>query len=191
MVAVRLSHTALAAFLAIAHPALAQVEPLGSATSPAVSDGNCDTKAALYATEKGFKIWVTRRGMMTQENPLRPLSPETKLVLEVAVNGRIATAHGADFASLQRSGPPQELELTSVGPIRWEPGLNGMPSTLRVVAEDGSLILGPLRFASCGEAPKIAPVSAKRPARKAAPKSGSGTESAAPPGLVLPQGAIP
>jgi hypothetical protein len=191
MIAVRLSHTALAAFLAMAHPALAQVEPLGSAAGPAGGDGSCDTKAALYATDKGFKIWVTRRGMMTQENPLRPLSPETKVVLEVAVNGRLATAHGSDFASLQRSGPPQELELTSLGPIRWEPGLNGMPSTLRVVAEDGSLVLGPLRFASCGEAPKIAPVSAKRPARKAAPKSGSGTESAAPPGLVLPQGAIP
>src|SRR3954470_768203 len=191
MGAVRLSHAALAAFLAMAHPALALVEPLGSAGTPAGADGSCDTKAALYATDKGFKIWVTRRGMMTQENPLRPLSPETKVVLEVAVNGRVATAHGADFASLQRSGPPQELELTSVGPIRWEPGLNGMPSTLRVVAEDGSRVLGPLRFASCGEAPKIAPLAAKRPGRKAAPKSGAGAEPGAPPGLVLPKGAIP
>jgi hypothetical protein len=161
--------------------------------APPVENGgaDCDTRAALYATEKGFKLWVTRRGTMVEDNPLRPLSRESKLVIEVAVNGRIATATGTDFANLHRSGSPRDLEEASVGPIRWEPAVNGMPATMRVVAEDGSIVLGPLRFTECVDPPKIAAAAAKRPAKKVAPKPGREPAGEMRPGLVLPQGAIP
>jgi hypothetical protein len=180
------------AILLLALPAAAQNNPPNPASTTTTEAGaDCGTRAALYTAEKGFKLWVTRRGTMIEENPLRPLSPEPKLVLEVAVNGRIATAHGADFDHLQRGGPPSQLEETSVGPIRWEPKMEGVPATMRVVADDGRIVLGPLRFVECGEAPKIAPVTAKRPARKPTPKGDPAPSSQAPPGLALPQGAIP
>lgn len=191
MTGVRLCGGAVAILLS-ALPSAAQTNPPNPASTPTAEAGaDCDTRAALYTAEKGFKLWVTRRGTMTQDNPLRPLSPEPKLVLEVAVNGRIATAHGADFAHLQRSGPPSQLEETSVGPIRWEPKMEGMPATMKVVADDGRVVLGPLRFVECGEAPKIAAATAKRPARKAPSQRGPAPSSQAPPGLALPQGAIP
>jgi hypothetical protein len=191
MTCVRLCVGAMAMLL-WALPAAAQNNPPSPASDTTEAGGSdCGTRAALYTAEKGFKLWVTRRGAMTQENPLRPLSPEPKLVLEVAVNGRIATAHGADFAHLQRSGPPSQLEETSVGPIRWEPKMEGMPATMKVVADDGRVVLGPLRFVECAEAPKIAAAAAKRPARKAAPQGGPAPSSQAPSGLALPQGAIP
>lgn len=190
MIGIRLWRAATVLLLS-AFPAAAQAESLDDARSVGGTGADCDTRAALYAAEKGFKLWVTRRGTMTEDNPLRPLSAETKLVIEVAVNGRIATAHGSDFAHLHRGGPPQQLEEASVGPIRWEPKTDGLPATIRVVAEDGTVVLGPLRFVECGEAPRIAAASAKRPTRKAAPKAVREPSPEAPPGLFLPQGAIP
>jgi hypothetical protein len=181
----------LAIIILAVPPVAAQTEVAGI-TKPAERGGaDCDTQAALYSAETGFKLWVTRRGTMIEDNPLRPLSQDTKLVLEVAVNGRIATAHGTDFAHLHRSGSPQQLEEMSAGPIRWEPKRDGMPATIRVVSEDGRVVLGPLRFVECGEAPKTAAAPAKRPIKKAAPRAAREPSAEVPPGFALPQGAIP
>ena len=46
-------------------------EPAPAGTSGGVM---CGTQAALYQTESGSKVWITRKGRLAQEDPLRPLS---------------------------------------------------------------------------------------------------------------------
>ena len=175
---------------AFAALALAAVGPACAAGEPGENEPveDCGTKASLYTAAKGLKLWVLRRGaMVLGENPLRPLTRDTVRVLEVVVNGRLATAYGADYASLRQGGPARDLEKESADPIRWEPRGPGFPTEIRIVGEDGTDLFGPFRFSRCDEAPSARAVGAGRPERAARPSGGP------PPvrdGSRLPQGAI-
>lgn len=170
---------------------------LGAAAQESPSPVQCGTKAAQYrtASAKGPKLWVLRHGEMTRDNPLRPLTPERLVVLQVVVNGRLASAFGPDHDHLQQGGAVQDLERDGE-PIRWAAGPDGLPPSLRVVAEDGRVLIDGLRFAECEAAPKARAVppaarapSADAPNRKAAEERSRprpGLPSGAMEGLTLP-----
>ena len=153
----------------------------------------CGAKAATYASGTNLRLWVRRAGELTRDNPLRPLSAETLLVLDVVVNGRAATAFGPDAMNLRQGGAAQRLQAEASAPIRWGPADGPLPGELRIVAEDGRVLYDQLRFVECADPPKVAasPAGRKAGAPSAAPAR------AAPPvrddnrGLRLPQGAIP
>lgn len=158
---------------------------------------DCSGKAGRYASEKAGALWVVRRGALTMgENPLRPLSRDEYLVLQVVVKGRLATAWGPDETSLRQGGAPRDVEREGIGPIRWQPDGTALPNVLRVIGEDGTVLAGPMRLVECGDAPAakaVAPAATRRPAAKS--KEGAATRAPAepaalPPGLSLPQGAI-
>jgi hypothetical protein len=143
--------------------------------------------------EKGFQMWVTRKGRSSGQNPLKPTASEAALVLQVAIAGKVATAYGPDFATMLRGGPPQQLEEIT-GPITWEPRADGLPETIQIVSETGPEVLARLKFKQCADPPKPAPQARRAaPARRsAAPASPSEPPSGdARPARALPQGAIP
>ena len=171
----------------------APLRPSVAEEEPRVPAPSCGAEAGLYGSG-GLKLWVTRRGTIEQENPLRPLSRETLLVLQVAVNGRLATAYGPDADHLRQGSAPARLEEASGHPVRWAPDGAELPASLRIVAEDGTVLLGPLAFQSCGPAPRAVPQAAAKPVPppkgRPNPPAASAPASGAPPGLSLPQGAI-
>ena len=172
-----------------------------AATPPAAAPPapiDCAPKAAAYRAEKGMKLWLMRQGsMVLAENPLRPLARDEAVVLDVVVNGRRATAFGLDFDNLHQGGTPKSVERLGREPIAWKEAAVA-PSSLRVVAEDGRILLGPMPFAGCEDAPAAKPVvdkpvAAEKPAKprkgqrkpkQAAPSPDSGGPSR------LPQGAL-
>lgn len=175
--------TATLAILVLGSPALAQgapapatpaLEPPAPVTpapaSPAPETQACGTQAARYATEKGFALWVTRRGTMLQENPLRPLTPARFVILQVVVNGRLATAFGPDYARLQQGFSPGDLEKDGAAKISWVEGADELPPTIQVVGDDGGALFGPMRFVACGEAPKTKVAASPRPTPKPEPR---------------------
>lgn len=144
----------------------------------------CSGRAAVFEDGKAFKLWLVRRGSLVVADPLRPLSSDPTLVLHIIVNGRVATAHGPDFTNLRRGGPPAKLEEESGEKIRWEGALEDLPSSLRIVAEDGRVVFERLAFSGCEDAPAVrAPPSAR-------PRAAGQTRPTKPP-VALPQGAIP
>lgn len=155
----------------------------------------CADKAALYATDKGLQVWVMRRGSMERDNPLRPLSRDRLIVLQVAVNGRLASAYGPDFGNLRQGAAPQQLEREGAGQILWDAGLAELPAAIRVVAEDGSVLFGPIRFGGCVDPPQVAAPAPRRsdtktgPDRRAGPDRRTGGATGDP--SRLPQGALP
>jgi hypothetical protein len=160
----------------------------GEAASPG-SAATCGSLAALYLAPGNLKIWVTRRGTMVQDNPLRPLTNDRFVILQIVVNNRLASAYGPDYANLRRAGPPQTLEAAGGTRISWQDGTDALPPSLRVVTEDGSIVLDSIAFSACAEAPKVAaPAPAAKRPRKPAPEAGG---APARPGIALPQGAIP
>ena len=73
-----------------------------------------------------------RRGSMSLQNALRPLSGATPaVVLQVTISGKVATAHGPDFEEMRRGGPPQQLEEESGSRIMWDKHLGALPRTIR------------------------------------------------------------
>ena len=150
----------------------------------------CGTRAAVYASGN-VRIWVLRRGTMQEDNPLRPLSRDQLIVLQVVVNGRSATAFGPDFESMRQGGAPARLEEASGHWIAWDSGPQILPDSFRVVSEDGRVLLGPLSFETCGDTPTVA---AEKPGR-AQPRAERGEGRRSPQGdgnrPGLPQGAIP
>lgn len=169
----------------------------------------CGSQAARFEGEKGFEVFVTRVGRAQVENPLRPLTPETTEVLQVAIGGKLATAYGPDLSALRRGGPPGAIEAQLGTAIRWRETLPPLPDPLSIVSEDGRP-LARLGFRECTAAPAVKappPVAARKEAkparaaktREAAPKPegeavpARGQAKAAPrvpPGFSLPQGAI-
>jgi len=169
----------------------------------------CGSQAARFEGEKGFEVFVTRVGRAQVENPLRPLTPETTEVLQVAIGGKLATAYGPDLSALRRGGPPGAIEAQLGTTIRWRETLPPLPDPLSIVSEDGRP-LARLGFRECTAAPAVKappPVAARKEAkparaaktREAAPKPegeavpARGQAKAAPrvpPGFSLPQGAI-
>ena len=191
---------ALAALAALsALPATAQTQEPGGASAQneaASSPATCGPRAALYQAGKGPKVWVIRRGtMVLAENPLRPLSADEAVVLDVVVNGRRATAHGPDLDHLRQGGTPKAVEREGREPIRWADDGPAAPS-IRVIAEDGRVLLGPMAFAGCEDAPGAkpvvdAPVKAEAPAkgRRRGKEAATGDDPMMP--AHLPQGALP
>lgn len=165
---------------------------------------DCGSREAVFGTG-AQKVWVTRIGSALWHNPLRPLAPEPLRVVQVAVNGRGGSAFGTDFDHLQQGDPA--ATLAGVEPVRWSAALGEVPAELRVVADDGRVLLGPLAFAGCGDAPKVARAPARNERRRAAPTESSAPVEATqetvtaprparreasprPSGLPIPQGAI-
>lgn len=175
-------------------PAPAQTPaPTFSANLPGLTVA-CEGKAALYDGGKDVAVWVTRTGLITIENPLRPLTPETIRVLQVVIGGKAATAYGPDLFALRRGGSPAALEATSGGPIRWDAAATPLPDTLNIVSETGQPV-AQLAFQSCGEAPAV-PVAAPKAAAKAGAANGRAkprpkAAPQAPPGIGIPRGALP
>lgn len=201
-----------AIILLLGSPALAQGAPAPVVptpetfvpASPAPETQACGAQAARYATEKGFALWVTRRGTMLQENPLRPLTPARFVILQVVVNGRLATAFGPDYARLQQGFSPGDLEKDGAAKISWVEGADELPPTIQVVGDDGGALFGPMRFVACGEAPKTKVAASPRPTPKPEPRpkgrntaGGPDRDKVAPrmpegalPGLSIPKGAV-
>ncbi|AWN48453.1 hypothetical protein DK419_20565 [Methylobacterium terrae] len=127
----------------------------------------CPTaQAPEFAGGKGFRLWVTRQGTMTLTNPLRPLSPETVQVLQVVIRNKLATAYGPDLSGLRRGPAPAALEAQNGAAIQWAGGFEGLPQTLRILADDGGQVLAELKFEACGDAPKVAEPKPAPTARK-------------------------
>jgi hypothetical protein len=166
--------------------------PVVAAAQPTASPIECAPQAALYQAEKGTKLWVLRQGrMVLAENPLRPLSQDEAVVLEVVVNGRRATAWGPDLQNLRQGGTPKSVEQEGREPIRWDEK-GPPPAAIRVVAEDGRVLLGPMPFGGCEQAPAAKMVADKPPPRAARGKGGKAAAAAAndSPPAHLPQGAL-
>lgn len=113
-------------------------------------------QAPEFAGGKGFRLWVTRQGTMTWNNPLRPLSPEALQVLQVVIRNKLATAYGPDLSGLRRGPSPAALEAQNGAPIRWSEALEGLPAALRILSEDDGQVLAELAFKACGDPPKVA-----------------------------------
>ena len=175
-------------------PAPAAVPDMPAPAAPKPSD--CGPQAATYQAGKGPKLWVLRQGtMVLAENPLRPMSRDEAVVLDVVVNGRRATAFGPDLNHLRQGGSPKSVEHGGREPIRWAEG-GVAPAAIRVVAEDGRVLLGPMPFGGCEDAPAAKAV-ADKPAPAEQPAKGkrkrkeppAGGESGGAP-THLPQGAL-
>ncbi|MDP4024662.1 hypothetical protein Q8W71_18710 [Methylobacterium sp. NEAU 140] len=182
-------------------------EPPAALPTPAAGpDGPvaCRTQAARYEDGRGFVLIVTRLGQVRVENPLRPLTPEVTRVLQVVIGGKVATAYGADFATLRRGGTPAAVEALLGGPVRWEAELPALPDGLAIVGEDGAS-LGQLDFRACEAPPavKAPPQAAKgkgrgegkgegKTGKEGRPNRAAGREGGAktPAGFSMPQGAI-
>ncbi|ACL59368.1 hypothetical protein [Methylobacterium nodulans] len=191
----------LAALLVGVGAAWAQAAWAQAAWAQAPAPIACGGQAAQYAGGKGFALWVTRRGTLRRENPLRPLTPDELQVLQVVIRGKAATAYGPDLDTLRRGAAPASLEAQSGAAIRWGESIDGLPATLRILEDDGAGVLAALQFRSCGDAPKVAVAKAPKaeaPKRAAAPKpkaNSKADQADSPPrlpnGFTLPQGAIP
>lgn len=150
----------------------------------------CEGKGALYEGGKDVAVWVTRTGLITVENPLRPLTPETTRVLQVVIGGKAATAYGPDLFALRRGGSPAALEGASGGPIRWDATATPLPDTLNIVSETGQPV-AQLAFQACGEAPAVQAAAPKAAAKAARAKERPKAAPQAPPGIGIPRGALP
>jgi hypothetical protein len=136
----------------------------------------CAPKNPLYAAENGFKIWVMRRGN------LAPGGAEPRIVLQVNIDGNIATTHGPDFARMLTGGPPAQLERQSGGRIAWESKLGALPEAIDIVSEGSAEVVSRLHFKECG-------TPAKAQADPAAPRNPHGEPRAdAPRSFPMPQG---
>ena len=125
----------------------------------------CQDRAALYSGDRGLRLWATRLGSMAPENPLRPISGNRLAVLQVTVNGRLATAYGPDFDHMQQGAAPKQLEAVVGTRIEWSGPGEPFPEAFRIVTADGTPVLGPLRFQECGDPTTITLF--KEPARPA------------------------
>ncbi len=135
-------------------------------------------QAAEFTGDKGFRLWVTRQGSMTWSNPLRPLSPETVQVLQVVIRNKLATAYGPDLSGLRRGPSPAALEAQNGATIQWAGAPEGLPRTLRILADDGGQVLAELAFQACGDAPKAAEPKPAPTARKGGSKKVDKTRAA-------------
>ncbi len=139
---------------------------------------SCGLKAARYEAPNGFRVWITRKGMLR-----RPPSPQQDLVLQVSINGETASLRGSSYAAMMRGGPPREIEDATRQPINWERLVDALPETIEVVSDTGNSALARLTFRECGSAP--------RAARSSAPVAPDAERPDAPPPRPLPQGALP
>lgn len=151
---------------------------------------DCGSSAARFDGPRGIGLWVLRTGSVVAENPLRPLTPDTLLVLAVAVDGRVATAYGPDYASMRQAGPPQRVEAELGTRIGWDATVSPRSVSFSTVDRDGRSAVGPFTFSHCGPAPETTAAVTRAPAAGSATDTPSRPErSAVRP--KLPQGALP
>ncbi|MFH6785268.1 MULTISPECIES: hypothetical protein [Methylobacterium] len=184
-------YAVLAALMLAALPAVpAQAAPAQAAPAQAAPENAAPEAAPVcpapqapeFAAGKGFRLFVTRQGTMSWSNPLRPLSPETVQVLQVVIRNKLATAYGPDLSGLRRGPSPAALEAQNGATIRWAGSPEGLPPTLRILADDGGQVLATLTFKACGDPPKVAEPKAPKPApvaRKGGPKAANSDPSRA------------
>jgi hypothetical protein len=172
-----------------AQPNEAAHRPLAAQAASATKEVGCGAGAAIYWAGSGPKVQVLRRGKVRQENPLRPSSEAAPaLVVEVNINGKIATALGESFETMRRAGPPKQVEEESGTRIEWDAKLVGLPTTILILSEDGPEVVARLQFTECGRAPKPArrrDLTGK--AKSPNPPSPRSSGETSPP---IPQGAI-
>jgi hypothetical protein len=159
---------------------IAAVPPAPSAPSPIAPPAPapqiaCAAKTPLYTADNGFKMWVVRRGN------LAPGGAEPRIVLQVNIDGSLATAHGPDFAHMQTSGRAAQLEQQSGGRIAWDQKLGPLPDTIEIVSEGSGDPISRLRFKECGTPPRG---KAEPAARSPQPEP----RAEAPPAFPIPQG---
>lgn len=135
----------------------------------------CGAKTPLYTADNGFKLWVVRRGN------LAPGGAEPRIVLQVNIDGSLATTHGPDFAHMQTGGRAAQLEQQSGGRIAWDAKLGPLPDTIEIVSEGSSDPISRLRFKECGTPPRG---KAEPAARSPQPEP----RAEAPPAFPIPQG---
>jgi hypothetical protein len=185
--------SALSLLLLSTSPVFAQAAPVapegtegGAKKDPA--DVAC-AGAAAYSAGSGPQVHVVRRGSMSLQNALRPLSGAAPVVvLQVTISGKVATAHGPGFEEMRRGGPPQQLEEESGSRIMWDKNLGALPRTILIVGDDRSEPIARLRFVACTNVPKVAPAG-DRAVRTRGPNAGAKPPEQAPT-RALPQGAI-
>ena len=132
---------------------------------------------------------VTRKGMITKDNPLRPGSPEQIVVLQVRIGTNIATAYGPDFESLIRGALPQQVAELHGASIAWAPTIDGLPQLLQIVSESVPDVLAKLHFKRCG-APLGLPKRPLPPAAQPATPPGDTPQTSNAPRVPVPRGAL-
>lgn len=185
--------SALLSLLLSTSPVFAQA----TSAAPAGTEGDAKTDspdvacagAAAYSAGSGPQVHVVRRGSMSLQNALRPLSNATPaVVLQVTISGKVATAQGRDFEEMRRGGPPQQLEEESGSRIMWDKHLGVLPRTILIVGDERSEPIARLRFVACTNVPKVAPAG-DRAVRTRGPNAGAKPPEQAPT-RALPHGAI-
>ena len=178
---------------------LLSTSPVSAQGSPAAPEGKEDDAkaepaavtcagAAAYSAGSGPQVHVVRRGSMSLQNALRPLSNAAPaVVLQVTISGKSATAHGPDFGEMRRGGPPQQLEEESGSRVRWDKNLGALPRTILIIGDDRSEPIARLRFVACTNIPKVAPAG-DRAVRPRGPNAGAKPPQA--PTRALPKGAL-
>lgn len=157
-------------------PAAAPSLPVAEAAGPA-TEVACEQKAALYAAANGFRLWITRRGTLAYVNSLKDPPEQRDAILEVSINGNLASLRGEDPGRLTRGGAPQEVAAGVQGALAWEGKLERLPRVLQVLSETGGGVAAHLAFQECGTAPRTrAPRPPPQPTQPSRP---------------LPQGALP
>ena len=190
------SHALVSALLLLllsTSPVFAQAAPV--APEAKQSDAKTESAdvacagAAAYSAGSGPQVHVVRRGSMSLQNTLRPLSNATPaVVLQVTISGKVATAHGRDFEEMHRGGPPQQLEEESGSRIMWDKHLGALPRTILIVGDERSEPIARLRFVACTNVPKVAPAR-DRAVRTRGPNAGAKPPEQART-RALPHGAI-
>jgi hypothetical protein len=121
---------------------------------------------------------VTRKGLLRS----LPSQPQPDVVLQVSINGQIASLRGRDYAAMMRGGPPKEIEQATRRLINWERLMDALPEVIEVAPDAGTSVLARLTFKECGSAPR-----AVQPSPPADPDAG---RTEAPPPRPLPQSAL-
>lgn len=129
-------------------PAGAPGAAVAPVPTPSAAEVACAPKSPLYSADNGFRMWVMRRGN------LAPGGAEPRIVLQVNIDGSLATTHGPDFARMQTAGAAAQLEQQSGGRIAWDSKLGPLPETIEIVAEGSTDVVSKLRFKECGTPPK-------------------------------------
>ncbi len=169
----------------VAAPALPQREaarPESPRPDGPRSEVSCGLKAALYEAANGFRMWVTRKGLLRLPAATQRQAAQQDLVLQVSINGGTASLRGPSFSAMTRGGPPQEIEQATRQPINWERLTDALPEVIEVVPDGGAGVLARLTFKECGSAPRAVP-----PKTSAKPDA---ERMDAPPSRPLPQGAL-
>lgn len=175
-------------------PAAGPPDPVPPPPPVAASPVICDAgQSVLYDGPKDFSFWVTRSGSITIDNPLRPLTPDVTQVLQLVIDGKVATVYGADLQGLRRGAGPRGLEALIGGPIKWDAKLVTLLDPLEIF-DDAGRGLATMRFKECGAAPtgKELPVPrAKADPAPNAPAKGAKKTGKKPPGNGADQAGAP